>query len=81
MASIETFQLSAVSDSDEDRPKAFQRPHSPISPIATPSHRQQRVQKKALGPAGNRRSKRAEDVMSFFIIDKDKKTKTCSLCM
>ena len=79
-ASFETFQLSAVYDSDEDTPYTPQRPHSPVSPTATPSRRQRRAQKKTLGPAGNRRFKRAEDVLSFFVINKDK-TKTCSFCV
>jgi len=80
MASVETFRLSAVTASDEDMPEVSQRPYSPVSPTTTPSRRQRRAQKKALGPAGNRHSKRAEDVLPFFIINEDK-TKTCSLCV
>jgi hypothetical protein len=56
-------------------------PNRSISPLATtPSRRQQHAQKKTVGPAGNRKSKRAEDVLPFFELGENNK-KTCIFCV
>ena len=75
MVSAEAFQLSAITDGDENEPGAPQGPSDMLSPT---SH-QQAASKRASRPAGTKRAHMSEDVFTFFSKAGDRRS--CTFCV
>jgi hypothetical protein len=83
----EAFNLSTISSAlSESEPPVHPIPAPPINPPMdplppSPSHRQLRANKRASGPAGNRKAHLATDVHTFFEDNNEDNTRRCKLCL
>ncbi|KAH9964319.1 hypothetical protein BGW80DRAFT_1462847 [Lactifluus volemus] len=93
---LETFNLSTISsalpepdiaapdDASGSAPDERQASTTnlPIDPVpVTPSRWQQRANKRASGPAGNRKGHHARDVYTFFKDNNDNNSRKCTFCL
>jgi hypothetical protein len=73
------FQLSAISDVDEDYEDEPELPQEHQAP--SPSAHQQQAPKKSSKPAGTRRAHMSDDVLTFFSTSTDGDKRTCTFCL